>query len=407
MKISGGLLNLLWEAHQRPQGQASNAAAMGPRVAAMFDAEWVHRYQIEDLVLDMDRRLVHCGVDFFDLARALEHPVRTTFAAPRRKTQESFSGSDTIHVHDVAGLLIWLEKLGFAVEPAELVARVKQQLQGKRYLTESEIAVHLYEKERGCSEARLDAADVGAQVRREMVTTPRGYRMEVSLDCEGRCVSLHVRGGKQRASRKSEPFAYECPECKQTYAKGDRDDGISHRRYHNKWMAVERPSPDPRFAALSTPAGIVQVDARSPLWLRKAMHARALHFKRELHFDFVQWDIEEKDGPDRCVGFLFASDDGSTIAGACTFRLREYANRAPTWAMQWMWLAPPYRRRGILTRHWPSFIARFGAFRLERPLSDAMRAFAARMGIPEKEEDGGDPVARRLVTSPPGERPSR
>ncbi|AFE07184.1 hypothetical protein COCOR_06869 [Corallococcus coralloides DSM 2259] len=394
MKISGGLLNQLWNAHKLSREYASSAAATKRRVAAMFDAEWVHRFELDDLVSDMDSRLVHYGVNSFDLARALELPVRTAFAAPRHKTQENFSGSQMLHAHDVAGLLIWLEELGFDVDPSELVARVKQQLKGKRYLTDPEISVHLYEKQRSRSEARLDAPGAGAPVRSETSTTPHGYRMEALLDSEGKCVSLHVKGARWRASRKPEPVAMECPDCKLTYVNGDREDGIVHRRHHNNWLAVERPSPNPRFAALSTSARIVQVDARSPRWLRKAMYDRALHFKRELHFDFVQWDIDEKDGPDRCVGFLFASDEGATITGACAFRWREDANWSPAWAMQWMWLAPPYRRRGILTQHWPSFIARFGAFRLERPLSEAMREFAAKRGIPEKEDDGGDPIAR-------------
>ncbi len=178
-----------------------------------------------------------------------------------------------------------------------------------------------------------------------------------------------------------------------TYMKGDPDDGLQHRRAHAKWAAVAYPKPDLRFAAVADPGGLVAVDRASPRWMREAMYKRAVHFKQEFRYDFVQWSVDERDGPDRCVGFLFVAEDGETIAGACAFRWREYTGAPHAWTLQWIWLAKPFRRSGILTRHWPAFVERFGTFDVERPLSEAMRGFLRKVGAPGGETGGGGEVA--------------
>lgn len=87
----------------------------------------------------------------------------------------------------------------------------------------------------------------------------------------------------------------------------------------------------------------------------------------------------EKDTDPNVHGFLFPDDSGifptGTIVGACAFRRRE-----DYWALQWMWLAPKVRRRGILARRWPMFLERFGDFVVEAPLSNAMKAFVRQHG---------------------------
>lgn len=43
--------------------------------------------------------------------------------------------------------------------------------------------------------------------------------------------------------------------------------------------------------------------------------------------------------------------------------------------MQWLWLHPYARSKGIMSALWPSFLEKFGDFNVERPLSKAMKAF--------------------------------
>lgn len=61
--------------------------------------------------------------------------------------------------------------------------------------------------------------------------------------------------------------------------------------------------------------------------------------------------------------------------GACCFRWREYEDIDSTWALDWIWLHPFRRGKGILRKAWPLFTQKYGAFHVERPLSPAMEKF--------------------------------
>jgi hypothetical protein len=122
------------------------------------------------------------------------------------------------------------------------------------------------------------------------------------------------------------------------------------------------------------------VDRDSARWLNKAVYERARLFRREFHFDFVQ-RLEQgpRQGPDKSRAFLFV-DDRSVIAGAYAFQWLVYTDAPSGWTGDWVWLAPRFRRRGILTKAWPYFTELFGGFHLERPLSRAMAAFVTKIG---------------------------
>jgi hypothetical protein len=116
--------------------------------------------------------------------------------------------------------------------------------------------------------------------------------------------------------------------------------------------------------------------------MHKEIYERARLFKREFHYDFVQWHPDGERNPG-VVGFLFVDPAGSgKLLGACCFRWREYSNAPHRWAMDWIWLAPGARRTGLLTARWPSFLKDFGAFHVEHPRSDAMQAFLKKHGLP-------------------------
>ena len=152
--------------------------------------------------------------------------------------------------------------------------------------------------------------------------------------------------------------------------KGLRSDSATHRRHHKKFLSVVEPSPDPRLI----PDGLHEVTSTSAGWEHRLMYERARQFRREMRFDFVQWGNPDKDPKGH--GYLFVSPDRAAI-GCCAFRWREWKDASPGWAMQFVWIAPRFRHRGILTRHWPFFRERFGNFHVEPPLSDAMSGFLA------------------------------
>lgn len=76
--------------------------------------------------------------------------------------------------------------------------------------------------------------------------------------------------------------------------------------------------------------------------------------------------------------FLFERD-GTRIGAAC-FRDESYRRAALPWIFHWVWLQPDQWRCGGLTEAWPAVTAEIPNFRLQRPLSPAMQAFASKQG---------------------------
>ncbi len=116
------------------------------------------------------------------------------------------------------------------------------------------------------------------------------------------------------------------------------------------------------------------------------MYRRAFAFKRELGYTFSQWAEKPAHDPEP-VGFLFADGEGRVV-GAAGFRPQPGRNRA--WRLDWIWLAPGFRRQGYLDRHWDAFRQRFGEFDVEPPLSDAMQGFLRKRGAAHLMGSAGD-----------------
>ena len=115
--------------------------------------------------------------------------------------------------------------------------------------------------------------------------------------------------------------------------------------------------------------------------MHKHMVQRARRFKRELGYDFVQWGYPERDP--RARGFLFNDDTGTfgngAVVGACAFRWR-----GTEWGLQFIWITPKARRKGVLSRRWGRFREQFGEFVIEPPLSASMEAFAEKHAAPSQ-----------------------
>jgi len=133
------------------------------------------------------------------------------------------------------------------------------------------------------------------------------------------------------------------------------------------------------------PPDVVEVIDISPLGWKRAVRQHAVFFRREFEYDFTQYDPADED-PD-CRAFVWTEpealrDDRYIALGSACFRKRWLDEDADDgewwWAMQWVWLHPFVRRDGLLSGTWGYFRNRFGQFKLEQPLSQAMDAFAAK-----------------------------
>ncbi len=131
---------------------------------------------------------------------------------------------------------------------------------------------------------------------------------------------------------------------------------------------------------IKAPEELKAVLMESPKTQRRAVWTMATYFRREFEYDGVQYGHEGKDDDREATAFLFTSgadhENKEIVFGACCFRYRRYSDGStPGWALQWIWMHPYARSKGILSSAWPLFRKRFGNFAVERPLSQAMDAF--------------------------------
>ena len=117
-------------------------------------------------------------------------------------------------------------------------------------------------------------------------------------------------------------------------------------------------------------SGLIAVRRNSPLRLLRGGQQMAHYFQREMDYDFLQYtavDMGESD-----VAYLWTygypiDDIGSLEAvGGCCFRFRQDDNvKILFFALQWIWIHPYLRHKGLLKGAWPYCSKRFGWFAME------------------------------------------
>jgi hypothetical protein len=135
----------------------------------------------------------------------------------------------------------------------------------------------------------------------------------------------------------------------------------------------------------------------------RAVATCARYFRREFGYDVTGFSAREAYHLDSSRAFFwYASSVRTTIIlGACCFRWRTYTNCGPFWALQWIWLHPYARGKGLLTAAWPMLSALHAPFDVEGPLSPAMRAFLATKPVSNGTMQDGKPLRLYTVFTPP------
>lgn len=367
-------LAAIWTALNAPPPARLSSGSVWTRV--VLDG-WITEMSFEDAVLMADRRLDRTGLKLETFVEMLKLRWRPVFARPESRFDDP-SGYQSLSAADAAAVLILLERLGFALNPEPLCSRLRPGLAEASHLTWQEVDVLFHHQSAGRTTPLTLEADIlewrGSN--RRQLTTPWGYKVEYAVSDDGSPLWLTVRAPRYR--KRAEPVLTSC-DCGMTYMKGLPSDDKAHRHTHRRRHAILEPTPNRQFAAARQrdPLGAPWVDARSPLWKHERMYRRAFAFKRELGYDFTQWAEKPAYDPEP-VGFLFG-DAEDRIVGAAAFRPQP--DEARPWRLDWIWLAPGFRRQGYLARHWERFRQRFGEFDIEPPVSEAMKAFLAKRGL--------------------------
>ncbi len=348
-------------------------AAVNNRFASSSDIKDIFYYSDERLdtlrqVIAVDR---WCEIFSISVCDYYEQP---------RRNQSFFSGSEGLSAEDLAYLLISLERTGYSIDPLLLVKSLSARLNNYSFVTDVELNILLYEKNRHKTESLVFSVrpdEIGSGSREEQFKTATGYKIEVIWNEDAKPIELTVKAPKYRS--RPAPQLTECEICGDKWYRGDPDSSASHRREHTKRLKYLDPKPNPRFSKERQELdGLFPITANSSCWIHGEIYLRALAFRREFQYDFVQWDSPKGDSDPYVRGYLFINS-GNIAVGACAFRWREYDGKA-LWGLQWIWIAPKYRRSGILTKHWHNLRQLHGDFHLEPPVSDAMVAFVTKNG---------------------------
>lgn len=139
-------------------------------------------------------------------------------------------------------------------------------------------------------------------------------------------------------------------------------DKVSQRNWHPRGYTDKEPARNRE---------ILLVTKESPIPQRQIVERFARYFKMEMDYEKQQYFITDEDD---YKAFLF-SLEGYWV-GASVFRKREGEYR-----LQWIWMHPFARRRGLLRDNWMKWESYFGKFKIEGPISNDMRNFLQRQGV--------------------------
>lgn len=315
------------------------------------------------------------------LAEQFGIPARTMFYKPKHLDDDvlGFSGFTTT---DAVGLLIAMEDLGLCVAPALLVEALLPDVTSKALLTDSEYRILTYKAATGRRKTTLrsNVERDSSMITEEEFRDSAGYRYKMTRQ-NGQALSLEVKGPKHREIQHE---YVTCDYCDLSYETNNTSDSRRHRAAHRLAQQLLDPKPRPKLAArLAQGSRSDIVDSDAPMWMQEEVRKRARKFKREFKYDSTQWPDNGKEPIDPgWEGYLLTAGPDGTIAGACAFfKINgEMEGVQLEWSLQWVWLAPKYRRQGILLKHWPLLVERYGNFFIEPPVSDAMRGFVAVYG---------------------------
>jgi hypothetical protein len=244
---------------------------------------YAYVHQAEDLVVTMDGR-TH-GLRLRELAHLAGYPVQEMYKRPRFKNAGAFS-FEMVEVSEIVGLCIFLEQLGFDVDPGPMVDRLYAQIAAKDYLSRAQSDIYCYNVIRHKVKLTLQATEsVDAQPILQEWRSAGGHRYQCLVRGD-QVTSLTIAGPRWRAPRHID---LNCSVCGVRYTKGDPESALNHRTTHAKALRLLEPRPSkPMRERLQHGLAGERVDVNSPIWMHREVASRALRFKRDFGYDFLQ-----------------------------------------------------------------------------------------------------------------------
>ena len=377
MKIAQCTLKAIWNALNRPI-QSKNIYGYNRIIDSIIRNEWMFSHDFESLLYYSDNRLTLSCDDLDALIENIAFKWTLSLKRPSSlsRTDLFFKG---MNLSETASLLMFLEACGFDIDASPLIKIIRPNIVRKKILTMAEVDVFRCEQRRNKLITTFKANDInwdwGSSKEGKL---QNGYKFKADFQKDGEISTLTIIGPKHRNTKP--PELTTCKECGHSWLKGDPAEGKIHREIHKHRMSIIEPQFNENMAiAFRTENDPEVVDYMAPEWKQNEILDRAFAFKREMHFDFVQWSKSDPDfAKGKVVGFLLTNEN-KAIVGAICFRERKYKNEEVFWELDWAWIAPKFRRSGILRSRWPYFRERFGDFYVSHPISKSMKNFLNQM----------------------------
>lgn len=379
LQTTSEILNAFWEALNE-KSKLLNPNKPRSLFDKIFEQGWVTLSDVEDVFYFLDPRLDNRSLSVETLCELFQISIETIYFKPSAKSNEVV-GFSAIRYECLIRLLISLERFGFETDASLLVGKIQPLLKAKskKVLSTSELDVFWFDKlqHKSCPVFLFVDDWFDHQYDEKSFATYGGYKINAKIDLNGNVIHIEVKSPKFR--KRVEPKNITCKDCGVKWRKGDPDSSAAHRREHKRRMSYLDPKPLSSLIDLkASDKDFELVISSSPRWKHKEMYERALAFKREFGYDFIQWQSPKGDSDTNVQGFLFSNSEGA-IVGACSFRKRSTDGKK-RWALDWVWICPKERRQGHLANRWEFFRERFGDFIVEPPVSEAMMGFLNKRG---------------------------
>ena len=362
----------------REREQPHNALAADKLARRIIAKGWAFKADIEDLLICLDSRLGAYHLDVKKLTSFFKVHWEPVCFRPK-STSKSVMEYDAVRCEDAALILILLERIGFQTPPDYFIDQLLPLMKSKKKESLNNAALEiLWYKNTKAKLAPLtlkNDKDWRKMKELDSFKTFTNYTITIR-GINGEPDEIEIKSPKYR--RQAEPIRTTCEICGIEWSKGDPDSSAAHRKEHKKRLLYLDPQPIKEMVAeLRTGNDPELVNYMSPAWKHREIYLRALAFRREFHYDFVQWQSPSGISDINAQGYLFLNDV-NIIVGACSFRY--LTSKSIYWALDWVWICPKERRNGHLSKRWLQFRKQFGDFLVTYPVSDQMKLFLEKRG---------------------------
>ena len=169
-----------------------------------------------------------------------------------------------------------------------------------------------------------------------------------------------------------------CKECNFTYLNDLEENITAHEKRHKLYTDAKKPKINNALKNAVKINNIVFIDKSSPEELHLIVYKIALAFKIETSSDSLGWEKNSEFLNSNSIAAII-TDNQNRPLGAAVFDKSPYNKEKIDQSdhmLSWVWIAPPYRSKGVLQSSLPTLVKKFPKALILFPYSEGMKKFA-------------------------------